>query len=200
MSYQRTIEYKVIPKDAYRVIRYCAGCGKKTSYVSTGCFRVNANGKNIDVWLIYQCPHCKHTYNLTIYERKRITEMDPKLYVDFSNNDENLAAVYGVNKQVFDSNSAVIDMEAIEYDVNEVGTQSLFEGKTSANMLTVTAVELIIQNPSGLKLRTDKVLAKLLGLSRSKLKSYVKEEVVVYAGNHIGFSTKVLITDPMVFS
>ncbi|MED1874141.1 DUF1062 domain-containing protein [Brevibacillus borstelensis] len=36
-------------------IKYCKKCGKKTEYVCSGLFRVNAQCKYLDIWLIYKC-------------------------------------------------------------------------------------------------------------------------------------------------
>ena len=44
-----------------RVYHRCGGCGKKREFVNSGKFRVNANGKNVDVWLIYRCSKCRHS-------------------------------------------------------------------------------------------------------------------------------------------
>ncbi len=71
MHYLKKIEYKIMPRKSFRVIRNCSGCGKKTHFINTERFRVNANGNKIDVWLIYQCENCKHTCNLTVYERQK---------------------------------------------------------------------------------------------------------------------------------
>ncbi len=54
MDYLKTIEYRVKPVSALKIIRNCSGCGKKTTYVSTNQFRVNANGNLVDIWLVYQ--------------------------------------------------------------------------------------------------------------------------------------------------
>ena len=60
-----------------------------------GKFRVNANGKQVDIWLIYRCKKCKHSWNLTIYERRRPSKIDPDEYELFIENDEALALKYG---------------------------------------------------------------------------------------------------------
>ena len=57
--------------NSIKVYHRCGGCGKKQEFVNSGKFRVNANGNRVDVWLIYRCKKCKHSWNLTIYERIR---------------------------------------------------------------------------------------------------------------------------------
>ena len=44
-----------------RVYHHCGGCGKRQEFLNSGKFRVNANGNNVDVWLIYRCRKCKHS-------------------------------------------------------------------------------------------------------------------------------------------
>ena len=64
-------------------------------FVNSGKFRVNANGNNVDVWLIYRCRKCKHSLNLTIYERTKPGKIPQELYEKFLENDEELAESYG---------------------------------------------------------------------------------------------------------
>ena len=78
-----------------RVYHRCGGCGKKQEFVNSGRFRVNANGNRIDIWLIYRCKKCKHSWNLTVYERVSPLRIPPDLYDQFLENDEELAFRYG---------------------------------------------------------------------------------------------------------
>ena len=68
-----------------RVYHRCGGCGKKQEFVNSKKFRVNANGNSIDVWLIYRCKKCKHSWNLTIFERKNPDRIPAALYELFLN-------------------------------------------------------------------------------------------------------------------
>lgn len=87
-----------------RVIKRCSGCGKKAVFVNTGRFRVNANGNRIDVWLIYQCKKCKHTLNVTLYERRRPDSIPAEEYQAFLDNDEELAETFGRDREIFRRN------------------------------------------------------------------------------------------------
>jgi len=72
MSYLKKIEYEIVLKDSFRIIRNCPKCGRKTYFQNTKKFRINANGNKLDIWLIYQCEECNHTLNLSIYERQKV--------------------------------------------------------------------------------------------------------------------------------
>ena len=87
MSYLKKIEYEIVPEKSFSVIRNCAGCGRKTLFQNTKKFRVNANGNKLDVWLIYQCEKCKHTFNLAIYERQKVSSIPETEYRQFLDND-----------------------------------------------------------------------------------------------------------------
>jgi hypothetical protein len=95
-------------KKCYKILRKCGKCGCKKNYINTKRFRVNANGNRVDIWLIYQCEKCKHTYNLPIYERIRPSAIEKDEYERFLANDEELAEIYGKDKSIFAKNKAEI--------------------------------------------------------------------------------------------
>lgn len=84
--------------NSIKILHKCSGCGKKMHFVNTGRFRVNANGNKVDIWLIYQCVKCKHSLNLTVYERRKPNHIPQEEYRRFLENDEDLALQYGNDK------------------------------------------------------------------------------------------------------
>lgn len=161
MSYLRKIEYEIVTEESFPVIRNCAGCGKKTHFINTGNFRVNANGNKLDVWLIYQCEHCKHSLNLTIYERQNPALINKEEYACFLHNDENLAAAYGKNAEFFKRNKAEIDFQGTNYHIIKKSNISL-DDNTSEALIEIS-------NPYGLRLRPEKLISEILGISRSQV-------------------------------
>ena len=117
MSYLNKRTYTIVPAEAFKIVRNCPGCGRKMPYSSTGNFRVNANGNQLDVWLIYQCLKCRHTYNLAIYERVKPADLKREEYQSFLNNDQDTAFQYGLNREIFSKNKAEIIWDDICYDV-----------------------------------------------------------------------------------
>lgn len=167
MSYVKKIEYEIVLKDSFWVIRNCPKCGRKTYFKNTKKFRINANGNKLDVWLIYQCEECKHTLNLAIYERQRVSSIPREDYQYFLENDEQFAEMHGKNMQLFQKNKAEIDFEKLNYDF--VKLHEAMEYSNSKERLIIA-----INNPYQLKIRPEKQIAEVLGLSRSQVKSLLE--------------------------
>lgn len=164
MSYFRKIEYELVLKDSFWMIRNCPECGRKTHYRNTKKFRVNANGNKVDIWLIYQCEECKHTLNLAIYERKTVSSIPKEEYQCFLDNKEQLAEMYGQNMQLFRTNKAVIDFERLQFDL--VKLHETVESGGSGKQTIIT-----VKNPCQIRMRLEKQIALALGLSRNQVKS-----------------------------
>ena len=168
MSYLKKIEYEIILKDSISVIRGCSKCGRKTDFINTKKFRVNANGNKLDIWLIYQCEECKHTLNLAIYERRKVSSIPKEEYRCFLDNDEKCAELWGKNRRLFRANKADMDFERVNYDF--VKLHETMEGSGAEGEIIVT-----VHNPYQLNIRPEKQIAQVLGVSRSRMKSLVDQ-------------------------
>ena len=177
MSYLKTIEYRILPQHAYKIQRNCSGCKGKSDYINTGNFRVNANGSRIDVWLIYQCEKCRHTYNLTVYERVKPTDIPEESYRRFLANDEELALAYGMNKALLAKNKAFISDEDMEYELQKVtpDEELLHNGSYNLQEDDNAGLQIILQNPYEIKMRSDKLVSEILQISRSRAKKMLDD-------------------------
>ncbi len=168
MSYLRKIEYTILPQESFKIIRNCPKCGTKAVFHNTNCFRVNANGNKIDVWLIYQCIKCKHTNNLTVYERCNPKSILKQEYEGFLSNSSLLAFQYGTDPQFFKRNKAEVDWSDIRYlisrkdDIIDMNDQCFQKDDF-----------FVVRNSHTLKVRTDKVVSEILSLTRSKVKELI---------------------------
>ena len=107
LEYTGELPAKETPAQAsIRIWHRCGGCGKKQEFLNSGRFRVNANGNNVDVWLIYRCKKCKHSWNLTIYERTRPSRIPRELFEAFQDNDAETALAYGRSSEFLKKNHA----------------------------------------------------------------------------------------------
>ena len=190
MSYLKKTEYEIVPQESFFVIRNCPGCGVKTNYRNTKRFRVNANGNRLDVWLIYQCEKCKHTLNLTVYERQKATSIPKDEYQLFLNNDEEAAEKHGKNFQFFQKNRAEVAMDDINYEYVKLQESS----SDPADEITCREQTLIhIRNPYELKIRPEKQIAKVLELSRSQVVKLLEQNAITiesFSSKDISFCVK----------
>jgi len=68
-----------------RVPRRCPRCDAPRRFVSSGKFRLNAQKRRIDVWLVYLCPECDDRWNAPIVERAAPEEI--RGYALYQDND-----------------------------------------------------------------------------------------------------------------
>lgn len=161
MSYVNKLEYMIVPTNPFNILRGCAGCRGKQIFICSGNFRINANGSCVDVWLIYQCEKCGHTYNLPIYERVKSGKIPKTEYMKFLENDIDTVFRYGTDKSIFARNRAEVDWNSVKNNII-----SLNEDKPQGGDISML---IIIYNPHGIPVRRDKVAAGILQISRSKV-------------------------------
>ena len=86
--------------------RYCKKCGEKRAFTCSGQFRVNAQQKHLDVWLIYKCPDCDTTWNASVCCRVSPQSIAPELLDGFYRNDGALAWQYAMDSDFLGRNGA----------------------------------------------------------------------------------------------
>ena len=100
------IEYLSLPP----VIKYCKKCRGKKACICTGQFRVNAQRKILDIWLIYKCSSCDTTWNATLYSRISPQSLNPELLEAFHRNDEMLIEQFAMNADLLHKNGVEIGL------------------------------------------------------------------------------------------
>lgn len=173
MSYLKNIKWEIVPLTIPIVKRNCPKCGNNASFKNSQKFRVNANKKNLDIWLIYQCEKCKSTWNMAIYERINPMDIDATQYELFLNNDLELAKKYGFDRAIHNKNKVKLECENIDYEI--LGEDiKIFE--SDFNEKNKIIIEITCKYPLGL--RVDKVLSKKLGVSREKVKKLYNDSII----------------------
>ncbi|WP_246674351.1 DUF1062 domain-containing protein [Mesorhizobium sp. B4-1-1] len=81
------VHWTIAPVTAPRPLINCNRCTGLKAYQCSEKFRVNANGKRIDVWLIYRCVDCDNCWNFAILERRNRRDIEPALLTAFESND-----------------------------------------------------------------------------------------------------------------
>ncbi|WP_328891958.1 DUF1062 domain-containing protein [Streptomyces sp. NBC_00316] len=81
----------VAPTYLPTVLRHCHACASER-FRPNGKFRVNANHKLLDAWLLVLCTACGDTAKLTVLERMNVRSVRPELLDRMHDNDPGLAA------------------------------------------------------------------------------------------------------------
>ena len=81
----------VVPTCLPLVLRRCHVCASER-FRASGKFRVNANHKLIDAWLLALCTACGDTAKLTVLERVTVRSIRPELLDRLHHNDPGLTA------------------------------------------------------------------------------------------------------------
>lgn len=141
--------------DLPTVLRYCKKCGKKSAYICFEEFRVNAQQKALDIWLIYKCVHCNTTWNSSIYSRVSPQKLGAALLEQFHSNDKNLVTQYAMDISLLQRNGAEIKLPVFQVIGKDISLEK--------------AVHVKIQSQYILPLKVSSILRSKLGISQREL-------------------------------
>lgn len=170
MSGTLRIHWAIAPAIAPRPLINCNRCGGVKAYRCSGKFRVNANGKRIDVWLIYRCVDCDNSWNFGIFERCNRRDIEPALLQAFESNDPALA-----RRHAFD----VVALRNRVGRVEEFPDVAVDRRMLGNRPQDTTALELQLGLEVPTSLRLDRLLAGELGISRSRLQLLEERRALV---------------------
>ncbi|WP_343687546.1 DUF1062 domain-containing protein [Chryseobacterium gleum] len=127
-------------------------------------FRLNAQKKNIDIWLIYRCVQCNNTYNITVFSRIRTESISKDLFDKFSENHLETAWTYAFSLETIRKNNVETDPESVEYEIirDDLSVEDLTNMKNEM-------ISFQIEYPFDFNVRVSTVIRKCLGLSSSQL-------------------------------
>jgi hypothetical protein len=146
------------------VVRRRCPCGSDTAEAS-GNFRVNANGKLLDVWLLLQCTRCDRTTKATVIERS--ASIDQDLLRRFEINDSDLVAKVLLDPATARKNRFTLDWEGSW----EIVSDPDMPGREYPCSVRVTFADPI-------PLRPPQLIAQGLGVSRSKIKQMIDTQLI----------------------
>ena len=147
-----------------RVSRPCSGCGSFAQFVCSERFRVNAQQKSLDVWLIYRCSKCKSTWNLTVHSRINPRHLPAEKLSAYQDNDKELAWQIAFDRALIERAGGIVDFDVpVEYDTN------------GFNNVKGT-IEIKCLYP--INLRLDRALSTALSLSRSSIQKLAKKGLI----------------------
>ncbi len=166
-------EWTVTPSTTPLYMRHCRKCKKQRPYYCSEKFRINAQKKTVDIWMIYKCTKCDNTCNIDIYSRLNPKAVDSEEYLNFQSNDAETAWKYAFSQDVIRANKIVADYSQIEYmlggnimDLEEIARQE------------EELIDFVIKTRYSLDLDLSYVIRKNLNISLSQMEAMLSEGIL----------------------
>jgi hypothetical protein len=148
----------VCPAGLPLIRRRCLSCPSER-YRAHGKFRVNANHKLLDVWLLALCARCGQTIKLTVLERVHVRAVDPAALSRFHANDPNLAANLLTDPALLRRNGVTLDW-------NDAWTLR----KTTVDVPEVAVIDTSVRFVRRIPIRLTRLLSAGLEMSGSEVR------------------------------
>ncbi|MEU1586541.1 DUF1062 domain-containing protein [Micromonospora sp. NPDC005710] len=163
------INWAVVPTCLPIVTRRCHACASRCLRAS-GKFRVNANHKLIDTWLLALCTECGETVKLTVLERMTVRTIPPELLDRLHANDPGLIAELLQDPGVQHRNRFTLDWtDAWRLDTS--GSNHLDADRD--------VIDVAVRFAARIPVRPARLIADGFGLSRGEVHRLISEGRVV---------------------
>lgn len=173
---ETTITWEVKVNNTPLLIKKCSHCDSDRFYCS-GKFRMNAQKKNIDVWLIYRCVKCDNTCNLTLLSRSKPDLIDKTLFHSFSMNDKDTAWKYAFSTEMERKNNLRLDYDSVEYEV--IPNTSLEDLLNLSNEV----IKIHIKCEFEFDLKLSSLIRRCFSLSANQVKRMFEDGIITITGN-----------------
>jgi hypothetical protein len=148
------------------VVRPCVDCAA-TRHLPTGRFRVNANGKLLDVWLLVGCHGCGRTSKIPVHERVHVGVLDPRRRQRFEDNDTTLVRELATSTSLASRHGYALDWAGTW----RLETDLPFYDSADPSSATGLTVEVRFELPA--PVRVERLLQLGFGLSRTQVQRMV---------------------------
>ncbi|MET9604077.1 DUF1062 domain-containing protein [Streptomyces sp. NPDC006512] len=156
----------VVPTCLPIVLRRCHRCASGR-FRANGKFRVNANHKLLDVWLLALCTGCGDTTRITVLERVNVRSVRPELLDRLHDNDPALAAELLQDPVVRRRNRIALDWDdAWRLDIGAPHQPHRPEGE---------ATEVSVRFAARIPVRPVRLIAEGFGLPRAEVERLLTE-------------------------
>lgn len=173
---ETTITWEVKVKNTPLLIKKCSHCDSDRFYCSDK-FRMNAQKKNIDVWLIYRCVKCDNTCNLTLLSRSKPDLIDKTLFHSFSMNDKDTAWKYAFSTEMERKNNLRLDYGSVEYEV--IPNTSLEDLLNLSNEV----IKIHIKCEFEFDLKLSSLIRRRFSLSANQVKRMFEDGIITITSN-----------------
>ncbi|GGO45619.1 DUF1062 domain-containing protein [Streptomyces lasiicapitis] len=159
----------VMPTCLPVVLRRCHACASQR-FRANGKFRVNANHKLIDAWLLVLCTACGDTAKLTVLERTNVRSVRPDLLDRMHDNDPGLAAELLQDPVLRCRNRIALDWDnAWRLDTG------------GSDHLDREVIDISVRFAARIPVRPVRLIAEGCGLSRAEVERLIVEGKLVSA-------------------
>lgn len=173
---ETTITWEVKVKNTPLLIKKCSHCDSDRFYCSDK-FRMNAQKKNIDVWLIYRCVKCDNTCNLTLLSRSKPDLIDKTLFHSFSMNDKDTAWKYAFSTEMERKNNLRLDYGSVEYEI--IPNTSLEDLLNLSNEV----IKIHIKCEFEFDLKLSSLIRRRFSLSANQVKRMFEDGIITISSN-----------------
>lgn len=142
---------------------HCPTCRTTRPFACRDRFRANGNGKLVDIWLLYGCTRCDATRNVTVVERTPVRKVRRDLLEAAYDNDITLARRLA-------RDVSLLRRAGVSVDAGDEWQLVPAPVRVPARAATRLALEL----PQPLLVRLDAVVARALGIPRSRVAAAVE--------------------------
>lgn len=174
------------------VLKYCKKCGRKNRFACSRQFRVNAQRRYLDIWLIYKCCDCNTTWNATVYSRISPQSIKPQLLDGFYKNDNELVEKYAMDSQFLQENGVEVGLPQYSvigdcFSLNEtVQLEIKSKYSLSVKVSSVVRSKLLLSEKEYLQLITSGKIKSFPNQDLKKCK--LKEGVTLVFDNELQMS------------
>ncbi|MFF2901094.1 DUF1062 domain-containing protein [Streptomyces sp. NPDC057966] len=159
----------VMPTCLPVVLRRCHTCASER-FRANGKFRVNANHKLIDAWLLVLCTSCGETAKLTVLERVNVRSVQPELLDRLHGNDVGLTAELLQAPVVQSRNRIALDWtDAWRLDTG------------GSDHLDREVIDISVRFAARIPVRPVRLIAEGCGLSRAEVERLIAKGKIVSA-------------------
>ena len=159
----------VVPTCLPIILRRCHVCASK-HFRASGKFRVNANHKLLDAWLLALCTGCGDTTKLTVLERINVRSVRPELLDRLHHNDPGLIAEVLQDPVVRRRNRIALDWD----DAWRLDTDG-------SDQPGEEAIDISVRFAARIPVRAVRLIAEGFGFSRAEVERLVTEGNLVSA-------------------
>jgi hypothetical protein len=147
------------------IVKACVSC-RSTRHHPTGKFRVNANGKLLDVWMLIGCELCGRTSKIPVHERIHVQALESERLLMFENNNPAMVRQLAMDGALAGKAAYRLDWSGTWELETDMPFYDLECGDPAP-------LEVVVRFELPAPIRVEKLLTAGFGLSRSAVRGMV---------------------------